>query len=83
MRYKEQFTLSPIQMQEALAKMRLYNGEIDGMLGPISRAAADAFARAWNLGPREFTDARFQRTIAFVTADTKIEEITKPLPVEG
>jgi hypothetical protein len=60
-------------VQTCLQRLRLYNGDIDGDLGPISRRAMEAFGRAWqtNTDPE---NERFQRTLAFVAAYYAIED---------
>ena len=45
----------PKAIQEALATLRLYDGAIDGKLGPLSRRAIGLFQRQW--GIRESTGA--------------------------
>lgn len=66
--YGHGFSLSPAEAQEALAKLGMYHGEIDGVLGPISRAAITVFQKAWSLSPDGILGAQTQRTLAFVTA---------------
>lgn len=56
------------ECQEMLARLRLYAGEIDGEIGPLSREAIRAFQRAWGLRETEGLDARTRRTLAYVTA---------------
>lgn len=79
--YGAGFTLSPLEVQAALAKVGLYSGELDGDIGPLSRAAIAAFRRTWKLppappgGPSGVTDLRLQRTLAFVAADKQIVPI--------
>lgn len=54
------------EIQTDLARVHLYGGAIDGQLGPLSRQAALAFARAWRVpehGPV------FERTLRFVAAE--------------
>lgn len=40
---------TPEECQEMLAKLRFYSGAIDGRIGPLSRAAVQAFQRAWQV----------------------------------
>lgn len=72
-RYGDDFALTAAGIQTCLAKLKFYSGEVDGLLGPLSRQAAAAFCRAWNVDPAQ--QARFQRTLAFVAADLNIEEL--------
>lgn len=60
--------------QEMLAKLRLYAGEIDGDIGPLSREAIHAFQRAWRLRETEGLDARTRRTLAYVTAVREVRD---------
>jgi len=71
-RYRGQFTLTVPEVQTCLAKLRLYSGEPDGDVGPLTKQAVAAFARAWNV-PTDLANDRFQRTLAYLAADT-IEE---------
>lgn len=80
-RYAKDFGMQPVEIQAALKKLGMYNGETDGDIGPMSRAAAGAFARAWNLMSSDIAQPRFQRTLAFVSAVIDVEEITAPLAV--
>jgi hypothetical protein len=66
-RFAAQLVLDPEQQQRALAKLRLYSGDFDGDLGPISREAQNAFCRTWDIS---LTDTvRYQRVLAYVSAD--------------
>jgi hypothetical protein len=74
--YGSQMKLSPREVQEALAKLGLYRGAINGKIGPLSIAAGEAFARAWKIGGGMKADApkpsaSFQRVLAFVAADLR------------
>jgi hypothetical protein len=69
--YGHHFTLTPMDIQLCLQKMKMYSGELDGALGPLSNSAVQAFGRAWAL-PQSEWDAKsaiFQRTLAFVCSD--------------
>lgn len=70
--YGQWFELSPIRQQLALAKLHLYRGALDGLLGPISREAVRIFQRAWGLRETGKLDAKGQRTLAYVAADREI-----------
>lgn len=70
--YGSQLVLDKFEIQRCLSKLRFYQGAIDGALGNLSRQAAAAFGRAWNV-PGDF-GPRFQRTLAYVAADHLIED---------
>lgn len=70
--YAEGLSLDPSEAQEALKKMRMYSGDIDGEIGPRSRQAIAAFQRAWKLPATGELDARTERTLAVVTAEIEI-----------
>jgi hypothetical protein len=71
--YGKELTLSSMQVQTALKTMKLYNGDIDGKFGPISRSALGVFQKGWGLvASGDPSDPRTQRTLAFVTATKKI-----------
>jgi len=70
--YGAHFKLSPADIQRALASIKLYHGAIDGILGPISAQAIRVFRRGWGLGDSANPDERFQRTLAYVTAEKRI-----------
>lgn len=67
--YGAQLALTTRQAQEALARLRLYSGAIDGLAGPLTREATRVFQRAWGLVETGRLDARTQRTLAYVAAD--------------
>jgi hypothetical protein len=67
--YGKELTLSPKELQAALAKMRFYGGAIDGKIGPLTKEATKAFQRAWGMRETGTADARVQRTLAYVSAE--------------
>ncbi len=67
--YGEHWTLTAVEIQKALAQLRMYGGAIDGDIGPISRAAVRAFQRAWGLKVDGVPGKKTQRTLAYVTAE--------------
>lgn len=58
-------------IQAALKKLRLYTGDLDGDLGPLSYIAINLFNQTWGISPNAIGE-RFQRTLAFVAADRVI-----------
>jgi hypothetical protein len=70
-RYGPSFRLSISEAQKALAMLRLYIGEIDGVFGPHTREAVIQFQLAWSL-PLGPLDARTIRVLDLVTAERKI-----------
>ncbi len=54
--------------QRLLGSLKLYHGEIDGIIGPRSREAVKAFQRTWNLKQDGLLNDRTRRTLSFVTA---------------
>jgi hypothetical protein len=69
--YGTRFQLSPAEIQTALKKLRLYNGDIDEDIGPRTRQAIAAFERAWLLPARGVT-SQFMRTLAVVASEQNI-----------
>lgn len=67
--YKDGLTLDLKEVQECLAYLKFYSGEIDGQIGPRSKEALMAFQRAWRLQPHGQVDDRTERTLAYVSAD--------------
>lgn len=65
----DDLTLEPKETQEALQKLRLYHGDIDGDLGPRTREALKAFQRTWKIRDSGELDERTERTLAYVTAN--------------
>ena len=65
-RYGGMFTLTPLEIQTVLKSMRLYSGDLDGDLGPLSRQAVKAFQRAWHLPETGLAGADTQRLLAFI-----------------
>lgn len=53
--------------QRMLAKLGMYAGEIDGIIGPRSREAIRVFERAWGLNVDGVLDAKTRRTLAYVS----------------
>jgi hypothetical protein len=72
--YGSSFALTPVAVQEALKKLRLYSGEPDGKIGPISQSAIKLFANTWEV-PSSHTDQKFLRTLAFISASYNITDI--------
>lgn len=72
--YSHELILDPLELQEALKKMRFYNGDVDGQIGPRTAAALAAFQRAWALPDTGKLDPRTERTLAFVSSTTTIVE---------
>jgi hypothetical protein len=73
--YGASFVLTPTDVQSALKKLRLYSGDADGKIGPISQAAIKLFASTWEVSAAH-TDVRFQRTLAFIAADYSITDVS-------
>lgn len=67
--YGAQLALDVRAAQEALAFIRLYRGEVDGLFGPRTREAVRAFQRAWALPETGTLTDRTQRVLAVVTAE--------------
>jgi hypothetical protein len=67
--YGKSFALSPVEIQTALAELKLYRGAIDGKIGPLSKEAIQAFQRAWLIAETGKIDTLTTRTLAFVSAE--------------
>jgi hypothetical protein len=61
--------------QSALAKLGLYGGEIDGVIGPQSKRALACFRKAWDLPVDGEIDYRTARTLAYVARETRVVPI--------
>jgi len=70
--YGADLDLPALQVQAALRRAHLYTGDLDGILGPMSRRAILSFQRAWELPATGVADTVTQRTLAFVTAEVEI-----------
>lgn len=55
------------ECQHMLKKLRMYSGEIDGIIGRLSREGTEAFQRTWGIKPTGDLDERTRRTLAYVT----------------
>jgi len=55
--------------QRALTRLGMYDGDIDGSIGPISREAVRSFQRAWLVGETGSLNLMTKRTLAFVSSD--------------
>lgn len=73
--YSEQLLLTPSQVQAGLKQLKMYSGDVDGILGPISSSAISVFQRAWGLPVTGEPNKTTQRTLAFVTATKKITPV--------
>jgi hypothetical protein len=71
--YGGQFSLTVERSQQLLTKLKLYGGGADGRVGPLTKQAAGAFARAWHLDSGDVYDERFQRTLTYVSAEQQID----------
>lgn len=72
--YKDGLTLEPAEVQECLAHLKLYSGEIDGQIGPRTKQSLMAFQRAWRLQPSGQVDDRTERTLAYVSATLNVAD---------
>ena len=70
--YGQHFVLSPVDIQNALRTLKLYGGEVDGSLGPLSAEALKAFQRTWELPVTGKADEETQRLLAFLTCERRI-----------
>jgi peptidoglycan hydrolase-like protein with peptidoglycan-binding domain len=76
--YGKSFLLGSRELQTALRTLRLYGGDIDGEIGPLSVEAIKAFQRTWELPVTGTAGPDTQRLLAFVTCERQIV----PLPGE-
>lgn len=67
--FGDQLKLTAEEAQIALAKLKMYHGEIDGKFGSGSKQALMAFQRAWRLPATGAIDERTERTLAYVSAE--------------
>lgn len=72
--YGDLLKLDPKEVQECLAHLKLYGGEIDGLIGPRTQQAIMAFQRAWKLQPTGQMDERTERTLAYVSASLSVAD---------
>ena len=70
--YGDKLRPGDVGCQVALKKLRMYSGEIDGDIGPISREAIKAFQRAWGINVDGKLDVKTRRTLAFVAAERQV-----------
>jgi len=69
--YGAAFALTDSEVQACLKKLGMYAGDVDGVVGPLSKQAIGAFQRAWRL-PEGPADSRTRRVLAFVAAERVI-----------
>lgn len=74
--YARQLDLDPRGSQGALQKLGLYHGDLDGIIGPLSREAVRCFQRTWDITETGDLDRHTERTLAFVT----MEKLILPAP---
>lgn len=55
--------------QRALQRLGLYDGDLDGKFGPLSKTALEVFQRAWRLPVNSNLNVMTRRTLAYVSAD--------------
>lgn len=70
--YGPQLDPNQAAVQEMLAKLGLYHGEIDGNLGPLSKEGLRAFERAWSINTDHVASIRTRRTLAYVACSRVI-----------
>ena len=58
--------------QRMLAKLGLYTGAIDGLIGERTQLATRAFQRRWGLTVDGLLGARTRRTLAYIACDRVI-----------
>jgi hypothetical protein len=80
-RYGSAFMLTPQELQTALRDMKLYAGEIDGDLGPLSRQAIKALQRAWRLPETGLAGPDTQRLLAFISSQRTIVPLAGSTPL--
>lgn len=64
--------MTDMDLQLALQKLGLYGGDLDGVIGPITREAIGAFQRAWLLQPSKSPTVQTKRTLAYITAEKDV-----------
>lgn len=66
--------MSATSAQRALQRLGMYDGDLDGRFGPLSKEALRVFQRAWLLDkkPTGRLNVMAKRTLAYVTADRAI-----------
>jgi hypothetical protein len=69
--YGDQLKPDDVTCQGLLANLGIYNGKLDGEIGPISKAAINVFRRGWGLGEGTL-DTRTRRTLAYVACEKQI-----------
>lgn len=78
--YGSEFKLGNMDVQSKLTELRMYHGEIDGIVGPRTRMAVEVFCRAWQLivpsmlNSSSEASTRFKRTLAYVTAKRRVAD---------
>jgi hypothetical protein len=70
--YGQSFLLTARELQSALKTLRLYGGDIDGDLGPLSVEAIKAFQRTWELPVTGTAGPDTQRLLAFMTCERQL-----------
>jgi len=70
--YGSHFTLTSKQIQSELSKLKLYSGDIDGIIGPRTRMAVSIFQKTWGLKESGEADERTMRTLVTVAADKHV-----------
>ena len=68
-RYGAELAPDDAECQRLLAKLGMYGGDPDGIIGPKSREAVRAFERAWGINADGVLDAKTRRTLAFVARE--------------
>jgi hypothetical protein len=81
--YGKYFDYDSTTAQMYLQQLRFYHGDVDGLLGPMSREAIRAFQRAWVYfsHPDQVTgllDGRTKRVLAVVSSTPNVILLSKP-----
>jgi hypothetical protein len=59
--------------QRGLTRLGMYDGDVDGALGPISKESIRAFQRAWLIKESGSLSVMTRRTLAYVTSDRIVD----------
>jgi hypothetical protein len=70
--YGKFWLLSPEEVQGTLKSLKLYSGEIDGKIGPVSREAIMAFQRQMKLTPTGEASPQTKRMLAISASEKNL-----------
>jgi hypothetical protein len=76
--YGSEFMMDPPYIQTCLKQLKIYGGEIDGQLGPLTVRAIKAFQTSWELTADGIAGRDTMRLLAYLNSQTSLVALAGP-----